>query len=103
MGEHESYCPVSLSLRGELVDCSVDNQYSFVAEYKTKYYRFSCKEDLDAFLSNPDQFVSPDCKAILPPVEKRPKLLTEVDKSVFPKEMELQGFCPVTYINGGCL
>ena len=103
MGAYKSYCPVSLTQRRELVDCSVDEQYTYVAEHKAKYYRFLSKADLDTFLNSPHEFVPPEGKDVLPPPEMRPKILTEVDKSMFPKEMELQGFCAVTYVTGGCM
>lgn len=103
MGEFESYCPVSLCLRGELVDCSGDEQFTCVAEYKKKYYRFASKAELNIFLKDPDRFVSPDAQQLLPAKEARPISLSDVEvKSGFPTQMELQGFCPVNYKDGGC-
>lgn len=37
LGEYEHYCPVSLTLRDELVDCSADIKTNYVAEYRGKY------------------------------------------------------------------
>jgi adenylate/nucleoside-diphosphate kinase len=36
LGEYGQYCPVSLVLRDELVDCSADNRMDYVAEYRGK-------------------------------------------------------------------
>jgi hypothetical protein len=36
LGEYEQYCPVSLTLRDELVDCSADTRTDYVAEYRGK-------------------------------------------------------------------
>ena len=103
MGEFESYCPVSLCLRRELVDCSRDDQFTCVAEYNKKYYRFDTRAELDAFLEDPDHFVSPATQQLLPPKEARPLSLSEVEvKAGFLTQMELQGFCPVNYKDGGC-
>lgn len=103
MGEFDSYCPVSLCLRGELVDCSRDEQFTCVAEYKRKYYRFATKAELHTFLKDPDRFVSPAAQQLLPTKEARPISLSDTEvKSGFPIQMELQGFCPVNYKDGGC-
>lgn len=45
LGEYEHYCPVSLTLRDELVDCSGDTKTDNAAEYRGKY------KDLFFFLS----------------------------------------------------
>lgn len=37
LGEYEHYCPVSLTLRDELVDCSGDTKTDHVAEYRGNY------------------------------------------------------------------
>jgi adenylate/nucleoside-diphosphate kinase len=34
LGEYEHYCPVSLTLRNELVDCSATTKTDYVAEYR---------------------------------------------------------------------
>jgi adenylate/nucleoside-diphosphate kinase len=36
LGEYEQFCPVSLVLRNELVDCSADTRTDYVAEYRGK-------------------------------------------------------------------
>ena len=103
MGEFESYCPVSLCLHGELVDCSRDDQFTCVAEYKKKYYRFATKAELEIFLKDPNRYVSPAALQLLPTKEARPFCLSAMEvKAGFPTQMELQGFCPVNYKDGGC-
>ena len=41
LGEYEHYCPVSLTLRDELVDCSGDTKTDYVAEYRGNSITFS--------------------------------------------------------------
>ena len=44
------YCPVSLNLRGELADCSDSSFLQYSVEFRSKYYKTSCKEDMETFL-----------------------------------------------------
>lgn len=61
----------------------------------------SCNNDLEAFLSAPDKFVLPGAPRALPPVELLPQKRSHADvKALFPKQFELQGYCPVTYVDG---
>ena len=34
MGDYDQYCPVSLALRGELVDCSTNKTLEFAVEFR---------------------------------------------------------------------
>jgi len=36
MGDFGQYCPVSLALRGELVDCSTNNTLDYAVEFRGK-------------------------------------------------------------------
>ena len=36
MGDYNQYCPVSLALRGELVDCSTNKTLEFAVEFRGK-------------------------------------------------------------------
>ena len=36
MGDYNQYCPVSLALRGELVDCSTNITLDFAVEFRGK-------------------------------------------------------------------
>ena len=59
------------------------------------------KIELDKFLISPEKFVSPDAPHALPPQELLPQKKSYADvKALFPKQIELQGFCPVTYVDG---
>ena len=100
LGDYQEYCPVSLQLNGELVDCSSDASLKHAVEYKCKYYKMSSQGKVEQFLANPDKFVGELAKK-LPPNELLPKIRSADDvKKMFPRQIELKGFCPVTYING---
>ncbi|XP_075124277.1 adenylate kinase 9 [Leptodactylus fuscus] len=101
LGEFGQYCPVSLAQRGELIDCSVTSSLQYAAEFRGHYYKMASQEELDAFLQAPELYVPPLAPRPLPPLEMLPKRLTVADvKSKFPKNAELKGYCPVTYVDG---
>ncbi|XP_043860892.1 adenylate kinase 9 [Dromiciops gliroides] len=101
LGEFGQYCPVSLAEKGELVDCSVTTSLEFSAEFRGHYYKMASKVELDKFLENPELYVPPLAPNPLPPPELLPKRLTVAEvKNKFPKSAELQGYCPVTYLDG---
>ncbi|XP_075718379.1 adenylate kinase 9 isoform X2 [Rhinoderma darwinii] len=101
LGEFGQYCPVSLAQRGKLVDCSVTSSLQFAAEFRGHYYKMASQEELDAFLQDPELYVPPLALRPLPPPEMLPKRLTVADvKSKFPKNAEMKGYCPVTYVDG---
>ncbi|XP_072102423.1 adenylate kinase 9 isoform X1 [Mobula birostris] len=101
LGEFGQYCPVTLQLQEELEDCSVDPSLEFAAEFRGHYYKLASKEALEIFLENPETFVSPLATATLPPPDMLPIRLTAAGvKARFPKHAELQGYCPVTFLDG---
>ncbi|XP_068933174.1 adenylate kinase 9 [Petaurus breviceps papuanus] len=101
LGEFGQYCPVSLAEKGELVDCSVTSSLETAAEFRGHYYKMASKVELDKFLENPEIYVAPLAPNPLPPPELLPKRLTVAEvKNQFPKSAELQGYCPVTYLDG---
>lgn len=79
LGDFGQYCPVSLALRNELVDCSHIRHMDFVAEYQAYYYKMFSKLELDAFLANPDSFVPPKAPRKLPPPHLLPKKRTPTE------------------------
>ncbi|KAM5165186.1 adenylate kinase 9 [Mantella aurantiaca] len=101
LGEFAQYCPVSLAQRGELVDCSVTSSLQFAAEFRGHYYKMASQHELAAFLQEPELYVPPLAPRPLPPPEMLPKKLTVADvKATFPKNAEMKGYCPVTYVDG---
>lgn len=66
-----------------------------------KYYKMASVTELDTFLATPDRFVSPNAPRPLPPQELLPRRRSHADvKAMFPKQFEIQGFCPVSYVDG---
>ena len=101
IGEFGQYCPVSLDEKGELVDCSGDTSNDFVAIFRGQYYKCKNKENLDKFLSVPSKYTPPLTLAKLPQECDLPIRRSETFvKQAFPKKLELQGYCPVTYLDG---
>ena len=100
LGDYQEYCPVSLQLDQELIDCSSVASLKYAVEYKCKYYKMSCQKKVEQFLANPEKYVG-ELAIKLPPNELLPKIRSADDvKKMFPRQIELKGFCPVTYING---
>ncbi|MBN3315008.1 KAD9 kinase, partial [Atractosteus spatula] len=101
LGEFGHYCPVSLALHRELVDCAVSASLEFAAEFRGHYYKMASKECLEMFLETPEQFVIPLAPHPLPPPHMLPKKLTAAEvKAKFPRQAEMQGYCPVSYLDG---
>nr|XP_056712755.1 adenylate kinase 9 [Euleptes europaea] len=101
LGEFGQYCPVSLAEKGELIDCSVTPSLRFAAEFRGHYYKMAGQEELDKFLNTPELYVPPLAPHPLPLPSKLPQKLTAADvKALFPMQAELQGYCPVTYLDG---
>ena len=46
LGVFMQYCPVSLALRGELVDCSVEPSLKYAAEFRGHYYKMAGPQEL---------------------------------------------------------
>uniref|UniRef100_A0A8C3U4C0 Adenylate kinase 9 n=1 Tax=Catharus ustulatus TaxID=91951 RepID=A0A8C3U4C0_CATUS len=101
LGECGQYCPVSLAEKGELIDCSVTPSLEFAAEFQGCYYRMASQEELEKFLSRPEVYVSSLASHPLPPLHMLPKKLTATEvKDLLPVKAEMQGYCPVTYLDG---
>ncbi|XP_061609994.1 adenylate kinase 9 [Phyllopteryx taeniolatus] len=101
LGEFAHYCPVCLALQDHLVDCSETASLMYAAEYNRRYFKMCGTHHLESFLANPDQFVTPGCPRPLPEADRLPKKLTETDvKSTSLQQVEMKGFCPVTYLDG---
>lgn len=99
LGDFDQFCPVSLNLNDELVDCSADSSMDLVAEFRGYYYKMASKENLQLFLDEPEKFVPPNAPRTLPPPHLLPKRLSS---SLDDMEMALMGYCPVTFLDGKC-
>lgn len=83
LGEFGQYCPVSLALANELVDCSSVRHMDFVAEYQAYYYKMYSKRELELFLADPDSFVPPRAPRKLPAANLLPKKRTANEVEVY--------------------
>ena len=61
LGDYGCYCPVSLTQRDELVDCS-GHSLQLAAEYNGHYYCLAGQTELESFLSSPESFTGPGAK-----------------------------------------
>ena len=69
--------------------------------YRGKYYKMASKTELDKFLVSPDNYVLPNAPQPLPSTDLLPQKKTYAAvKALFPKQIELQCFCPVAYVEG---
>ena len=67
------------------------------------YYKCAGQAEMNKFLQQPETYVPPLAPRKLPPPELLPKRRTAAEaKALFPMPVELQGYCPVTYLDGKC-
>ncbi|KAJ3181392.1 adenylate kinase [Gaertneriomyces sp. JEL0708] len=95
IGKFGDYCPVSFVEKEALVGGALGTKC--MAEYQRLFYRLAGEDELAAFLSNPTRYVNSTVS--LPPHLPRKKTATDV-KEMFPKGLELQGYCPVMFGDG---
>jgi len=101
LGDFGQYCPVSLADRGELVDCSTNPSLEFAAEFRARYYKLGSRAELEKFLAEPARYVPPLAPRKLPEPDILPRRRTSADvKAMFPTQIEMQGYCPVTFWDG---
>ncbi|XP_034018068.1 adenylate kinase 9 [Thalassophryne amazonica] len=101
LGEFGHYCPVCLASFDHLVDCCDVKYLVYSAKYSRRYYNMCSVDHLQLFLSSPDKFVIPGCPNALPEPDLLPRKLTETQvKNSFPQQVEMKGFCPVSYLDG---
>ncbi|XP_053469806.1 adenylate kinase 9 isoform X2 [Ictalurus furcatus] len=101
LGEFGHYCPVSLALHKHLVDCSLNTSLDLAAEFRRRYYKMASRKYLEKFLEAPEQFLAPICPHKLPLPQFLPRKLSAGEvRSRFPQQVELKGYCPVTYLEG---
>ena len=67
------------------------------------YYKMAGEEELEQFLSEPEKYVPPLAPRQLPKPSMLPRRRTSAEaKQMFPKAIELKGYCPVTFLDGKC-
>ncbi|KAJ1557287.1 adenylate kinase, partial [Nowakowskiella sp. JEL0078] len=94
IGKFGDYCPVRYIDHEELWKSPTDTR--FTAEFEGLFYRMSNEENLQIFLQNPNHFVNGQDMP-----KKLPCHLVTADlKALFPKQLQLQGYCPVTFCEG---
>ncbi|KAJ3357640.1 adenylate kinase [Entophlyctis luteolus] len=87
-----NYCPVSLLDKGELV--RLDSKIFFTAEFQGLFFNMRGEEELSVFLNSPEKYAyGPDLPDPLPTRASSKDL-------VFPRQLELQGYCPVSLVDG---
>lgn len=63
----------------------------------------AAEAEVKRFLDDPEKYVPPLAPRKLPPAELLPRRITSAEaKGMFPKQVELQGYCPVTFLDGKC-
>ena len=96
-------CPVALARSRQLVHCrtlrSATTFRDCCALYRGKFYWLSSAEALCTFTTTPD----PEQYASVPVPAALPKRRGSLDvRSLFPKQLELRGYCPVALTLGDC-
>jgi len=67
------------------------------------YYKMDGPEKLARFLEDAEKYVAPQAPYALPPPELLPRRRSAAEaKQMFPKPIELRGYCPVTFLEGKC-
>lgn len=75
----------------------------FLFSFLGHYYKMAGQEELDQFLKEPEKYVPPLAPRKLPPPELLPIRRTSAEvKAMFPVQIQLKGYCPVTYLDGKC-
>lgn len=85
------YCPVTLSLGNELLECL---EQRFAVEYKSKVYWMASAEYAKLFFDDPESFMQ------VPLPENVPHLLNYAERQQnVHKLIELEEYCPVTLVD----
>lgn len=94
IGKFGKYCPVRYVDDEELaLGCS---DSTFMAEYAGVYYKLGSQTALQTFLRSPERYAY---GKDLP--EKLPGLMSQTQfRSSFPQQLEIRGYCPVTFRQG---
>ncbi|KAJ3273051.1 adenylate kinase [Terramyces sp. JEL0728] len=92
-GKFGVYCPYSFTANNELK--IAENTYEFMAEYRGQFHSMYSKEALHLFLKEPELYLATALPQALPKRRSKEEL-----KTLFPKQIQLKGYCPVTFKEG---
>ncbi|KAJ3312582.1 adenylate kinase [Boothiomyces sp. JEL0838] len=92
-GKFGVYCPYSFTANNELR--VPENTYEFMAEYKGQFYSMYSNDALQQFLEEPEKYLAKSLPSALPARRSKDEL-----KLLFPKQIQLKGYCPVTFKEG---
>lgn len=92
-----NYCPVNLSIDGELFlsppISPSDNHLKLVVKYKGQFYRIENEEKVKLFISNPGHITG---ASVVPPLLPR-SVPFEESKGISFTLIEFRGYCPVSF------
>lgn len=87
------FCPVRYIDSDELVQGCENSR--FVAEFRNQFYRMSGAIELEKFVENPAKYASGENLTCIPHL-----VLPNEVNSMFPKQIEIKGYCPVSFVEG---
>lgn len=97
---YESYCPVCLFREDTLQTSRQPTNNQGMVQFKEHFY-WICPRHMSAFVEDPQQYLPPVNTAILP--DERPRILeqmVDVRHTCWERRLRLDGWCPVTYVDG---
>eukprot|EP00842_Homolaphlyctis_polyrhiza_P006388 jgi/Hompol1/6750/HPOL_001194-RA len=95
LGKFKDYCAVSFVDKNELRKSPTNKQY--MAEFHEQFYCMCGAKELELFLQDPAKYTLSDKQL---PTDLPVRRSRDQIKAAFPKQLELKGYCPVTFKEG---